>query len=268
MSALGVLLVVWTAQGTPVASRSALTPPAPSTSGADIVGGRQLEPDGAGGYRWPGTGFTAFIAPDGAVRFEDHRPLPSQVTVPVRAVAQAIKESTGRPDPRGPLGDGGGSGGLLGALGRNALRMVTNPTLVVNDEELRHDSHHAAKMTFIEGTATLRQRMREAYDRKQAGTVDGQARRRIQSIAADASLSLSQRHQLVFDLWDECDEAQAAGAAIRASIENEAARQFPAGDRRAFTAAELKRLNRGHEQQPFDPYRDPPAPAEPTAPTP
>jgi hypothetical protein len=258
MSALSVLLVVWTAQGAPAANRSVLTPPASPPSGADIVGGRRLEPDGAGGYRWPGTGFTAFITPDGAVRFEDHRPLPSQVTVPVRAVAQAIKESTGRPDPRGGLGsNGGGAGGILGALGRNALRMVTNPTLVVNDEELRHDSHHAAKMTFIEGTATLRQKMREAHDRKQAGAAEREARRAVQAIAADVSLSLSQRHQLIFDLWEECDETQAAGAATRTSIENEAGRQFPAGDRRGFTAAELQRLNASGRQQRFDPYRAP-----------
>jgi hypothetical protein len=137
--------------------------------------------------------------------------------------------------------------------------MVTHPTLVVSDEELRHDSHHAAKMSFLEGTAMFREGLRAAWERKTASAALGRLRTMVRTIAADESRPLAERHQLVFSLWDECDDS-AGGVAARATIEEEAGRQFPSGETRGFTAAELARLNAGH-RTPFSPYRADAAPA-------
>ena len=229
------------------------TPPKKAGSDADLPGGYHLEPTGAGGYRWRGTGFTALVAADGAVRFENDLPLAAQTTVPVRALAQAIKESNqgsrnhldGRPDVA--------PGGFLNALGRNALRMVTNPTLVLNDEDLHHDSHHAAKMSFLEGTARFREGLRASHDRKTASLAQDQIRQRVRSIAADQSMPIAQRHAVVFTLWDECADSP-IGQAARASIEDEAGRQFPAGGPTAFRDDELSQLSLGQKSV-FAPYR-------------
>src|SRR5207247_10009762 len=186
-----------------------------------------------------GDGFTASVASDGSVRFENDTKLPSEATVPVVAVAQAVKGMNPAPRPGGTAPHnkdygsppGRSSGGLVGALGRAATKLVTNPTLVVSDEELRHDSHHAAKMSFLEGTAKFREGLRIAWERKTAGGALGQLRRTVRSIAADESKPIGERHQLVFALWDECDDSP-AGAAAQATIEEEAGRQFPQGQPR------------------------------------
>ena len=45
--------------------------PEPHQDDAQLVGHYQLKPNGAGGYSWHGDGFTASVASDGSVRFEN-----------------------------------------------------------------------------------------------------------------------------------------------------------------------------------------------------
>jgi hypothetical protein len=232
-----------------------------------LVGRYQLKPN-HGGYSWHGDGFTAAVAVDGSVHFEEDVRLPGEATVPVVAVAQAVKginptsRSAGTP-PRNkdyaPATGSSPSGGLVSALGRAATKMVTHPTLVVSDEELRHDSHHAAKMSFLEGTAKFREGLRAAWERKTNSGALGRLRTMVRTIAADESKPLAERHRLVFSLWDECDDS-AGGVAARTTIEEEAGRQFPSGGVRGFTAAELAKLNAG-QRRPFSPYRADAVPA-------
>jgi hypothetical protein len=234
---------------------------------ADLPSKYQLRPNGSGGYRWQGPGFVAKVDAAGAVQFEDERPLPAQTTVPVRALAQAVKDANGgggtsAPGGVGPRGPGTGGppgGGFLNALGRNALKMITNPTLVVSDEELRRDPHHAAKMDFVEGTAKFRERLRLASDRKNATGALGQLRRTVQAIAADQARPVADRHRLVFELWDECEDSP-AGSSARQTVEEEAGRQFAAGSPSAFSSAELATFNTGQTTAQFSPYRAAPAP--------
>jgi hypothetical protein len=244
-----------------VAQAAAPMRPAPTERQDDVqlVGRYRLKPNGAGGYRWQGAGFTASIAADGSVRFESDAKLPSEVTVPVLAAAQAVKGL--RPPPRpggarpGAIAAGARrSDGPLGSVDQAVTNMVSNPTMVVSDEELRHDSHHAAKMSFLEETAKFRAGLRSAWDRKAASGALGQLRRTLRSIAADTSKPLADRHRLVFALWDECEDSP-DGAAARAAIEEEAGRQFPQGTAQAFTVKELADLNAGQKRAPFSPYR-------------
>jgi hypothetical protein len=251
MTTAAVLVLILTAQAgapdvaKPASKRAAQPPPAD----AEVAEKLQLKPDGAGGYRWAGSGFVASIAPDGNVSFKDDRPLPAQATVPVQALGRAIKETQQS------------GGGVLGVLGRTATKLVTNPTIAVSDAELFRDSHHAAKMSFLDRTARLRERMRAEHDRTAASGAINQLRKRAQEIGSDGSRSLAERHQLLFELWDECADSP-AGQSARAAIEDEAARQFPANTPRAFTATELARLNAGSKGPIFSPYRMAPSPQQ------
>jgi hypothetical protein len=199
------------------------------------VGGYHLERRDDGGYTWHGPHLTATIAADGRVHFFDERPTPGQAVNPVIAAAGAYKGATrGRNPVRG----------LLGA--------ITHPTLTLSDEDLRHDTRHGPKMAFLDATAVFRADLRAAFDRKARGGALEGLRQRVRAVAAD-SRPLPERHRLIFELWQECEDSP-SGALARAAIEDEVRRQLPAGTPRAFTAAELTQLNAG-QKPPFAPYR-------------
>jgi hypothetical protein len=226
-----------------VAQAAAPAADKPIQRGDLTVGNYRLQQRDGGGYVWHGPRLTAFIAQDGRVSFVDERGAPGQAVAPVAAAAHAYKRAT--------PGGGARSGGR--SLLDSAIHMVTNPTLVVSDEDLRHDHHHNAKMDFLDATAALRTDMRAASGRKARGGALAALRQRVRAIAADEARPLPERHQLVFELWQECEDS-AGGAQARAAIEDETRRQLPAGSPRAFTAAELAGLNAG-QRPPFAPYR-------------
>jgi hypothetical protein len=200
------------------------------------VGAYHLERQDTGGYLWHGPHLTAFIAEDGRVRFVDERPIPGPAVTPVLAAAQAHKD----------LGRGRNPG-------RSLLRLITNPTLALSDEDLRREHHHGPKMAFIDGTAEFRAGLRAAFDRQARGGAVAGLRQRVRAIAADQARPLAERHHLIFELWQECEESP-GGADARAAIEDEVRRQLPAGTPRAFSAAELAALSAG-QTRPFAPYR-------------
>ena len=78
-------------------------------------------------------------------------------------------------------------------------------------------------------------------------------RQRVRTIAADERRPLAERHRLIFELWQECEDS-ADGARARAAIEDETRRQLPAGGPRGFGAGELGQLNAGQVPA-FEPYR-------------
>jgi hypothetical protein len=228
----GVALLVLVAQGAAVAGDAAVSDEL-NRRGDRTVGKYRLERTDQGGYVWHGPHLTASIAPDGRVRFADERPTPGQAVAPVLGAARAYQ--TQRP--------------------QSLLRILTNPTLVVSDEDLRHDTHHGPKMEFIETTAAFRADLRAAFDHRAQGAAIAALRQRVRAIATDPSRPLAERHHLVFELWQECEDSP-GGAQARAAIEDEARLQLPAGTPRAFTTAELARLNAG-EPRPFGPYARP-----------
>lgn len=225
-------------------ARATRTPRAP---GEVEVAGYRLVPEAAGGYVWKGTGFRGHVARDGAVRFEDDFKLPGPAMAPLVAVAEAVTPMTpprtasgapgllmGEPADRG--------GGVSGFLGRAATNLLTRPKLTVSDEDLRRETHHAAKMDFLTATAKFRADLRAAADRSAAGGALAELRRRVASIARDLSRPAAERRRLIFELWDECDDSP-NGQTARAAIAQEAAHHFPANTRDAFTAAELARFH-------------------------
>jgi hypothetical protein len=202
-----------------------------------------------GGYVWRGPHMSAFVAEDGRVSFVEEKGLPGQVVAPVAALAQAHKAMA---SVAGQRGSGGGKAAARSLLD-SATRMVTNPTMALSDEDLRHDHHHAAKMAFLEATAEFRADLRAAFDRKARGGAVWGLRQRVRTIAGDESRPLAERHRLIFELWQECEDS-ADGARARAAIEDETRRQLAAGGPRAFSAGELGQLNAGQVPA-FEPYK-------------
>ena len=86
-----------------------------------------------------------------------------------------------------------------------------------------------------------------------------QLKTRLEGLLADPSLSLAHRHELVFEMWDECVDAGAdgldLGAAARATVMAFIRRAFPPDGPDAYLASELATLNRRRTSRaPFDPY--------------
>jgi hypothetical protein len=212
------------------------------------LGGYHLQRRDQGGYVWRGPQMTAFVGEDGRVSFVEEKGLPGQVVAPVGALAQAHKAMA---SPAGPRRSGGGKAAR--SLLDSATRMVTNPTMALSDEDLRHDHHHAAKMAFLEATAEFRAELRAAFDRKARGGAVWGLRQRVRTTAADESRPLAERHRLIFELWQECEDSP-DGARARAAIEDETRRQLPPGGPRAFSAGELGQLNAGQVPA-FAPYK-------------
>ncbi len=224
------------------AGKPAVTPVPAKTAAADRLGtgNYRLQAHGNGGYRWRGPVFTAVITRDGTVTFEDHRPLPAQVAVPVVAVAKAAS----RPDPRKGEPPRERGKGLLGIVADAAKQIVTQPTLAISDAEIFRDSHHAAKMDFLEQTGELRRKLHATEDEREEKAGLGGLRRHIQQVANDESLSLPARRRVIYLLWRECEDS-AAGRRARTIIESEALRQFPPHTPRAYSQDELAKLNAG-----------------------
>lgn len=99
----------------------------------------------------------------------------------------------------------------------------------------------------------------------------------LEALWADASKPASERRRLLFERWDECEEAPGdvldraakgisetdaergrGGEELRRRIEAFVRQVAPAGSPQAFDAAELSRLNaRRSSRQRFDPYAPP-----------
>jgi hypothetical protein len=73
-------------------------------------------------------------------------------------------------------------------------------------------------------------------------------------VARAVEEALAERRQLLFELWDECDNTN-SGREARASILAFIRRRLPLGGADAYSPDELERLNgRRTTAEPFDPY--------------
>jgi hypothetical protein len=235
------------------------------------VGRYQLRRDDKGGYLSETEAFVARIAPDGSVAFSDRFRLPGPVVWPVMVAAQLLQDATN--------GTPGGQSTSSAYGTKIPTYKAKVPTLTLGEDDLRKDSHHAQKMSFLEATERLRARMRAAQPGTPAPTrakadAAGEAneraleswRRRVEAIARDPGRPAADRRRTLFDLWDECD-GSAQGLSARAAVEATARRHFPPGHTDGYRADELATFNRGRPAaQRFDPYR--PAPPRPAPGTP
>jgi hypothetical protein len=236
------------------------------------VGRYQLRGDDRGGYLSETEAFVARIAPDGSVAFSDRFRLPGPVVWPVMVAAQLLQDATNGKDAAGRS--------TSSAYGTKIPTYKAKvPTLTLGDDDLRKDSHHAQKMSFLEATERLRARMRAAQPgtpapaaakADPAGEANERAleswRRRLEAVARDRGRPAADRRRTLFELWDECD-GSAQGLAARAAVEATARRHFPPGHTDGYRADELATFNRGRPApQRFDPYRPAPPPPAPRSP--
>jgi hypothetical protein len=85
--------------------------------------------------------------------------------------------------------------------------------------------------------------------------------------ALSSTASTAQRHELIFEIWDEIDDGadgpERGGAAARATILAFIRRTFPPGGPDAYSADAILALNRRrYSRDPFDPYGTLPAAAK------
>ena len=200
------------------------------------IGRYRLQQHKDGHYVVETESFVARIAEDGSVSFRDVPRLPGPLTAPIVAASQIVGAAT--------------TGGWK-ATRKVAEAVATNPTLTVSEEDVRKDTHHAHKMTFLAETAPFREGLRRTRDR---AALVGWGRR-VNAIAGDRRVPAEQRRQTLFQLWLECEDSE-AGDRARQAIEAAVRQHLPIGSRDAFTVKELQRLNAGRAPGArFQPYR-------------
>lgn len=168
-----------------------------------------------GGYRFDGHAFTARIAPDGRVEFED----------------------TGATARREGLGVGG-TFDITDRIMRNHGQ----------------DPYSSERAWFMAQTRELRDEMtlraRTADDDAALRGLGG----RMLRVWRDASRPAHARRAALFRLWDDCADDE-VGRRARAAVERFVRQRLPRGGPDGYTAAELTALNAGRSSpEAFRPY--------------
>ena len=116
------------------------------------------------------------------------------------------------------------------------------------------DPYSYEKRKFLEATWDMRIRMRVIADAERLRTALRELPDYLESIWRDARRPAAERRQLLYLLWEECDERTPGGVQARATIEGYVRRRLPPGVADAYSEAELARLNARHTPA-FAPYR-------------
>lgn len=241
-----------------IPSPRAMAPPeagvAPVTEDSFGALGLTRQRDGTLLYVDPGKRFTAAFNDDGTVRFGDR---------------------WGR-DQDGRRMRGSGWALMQANPGGLALGGPSEWLLALQDRMGGPERHGAAKREFLARTAEVRTRMTIAWTLQLLDYRLRTLEQELEILWGAAGSSPAARRELLFQRWDECDEAfnirpageiteEAASALDRARvdtaekarrvIEGFVRRRLPQKGKDAFTAAELADMNqRRTSQQPFQPY--------------
>lgn len=248
---------------------------------ASSDGGPRLESLGDGRLRHRDPRFTATIAADGSVEFQDVviKPQASLLGLDVLKGKLDAPKPIARDNfeeralyPQGPptaatfVGIGGGFGGILAAL-VSKLRRKAGGLGTDNGR-----SNMAAKARFLADTEAVRMRLAHAWLKQRLAEQQAALVDQVLVIWRDTSRSLAERRRQIFVLWDECadsaelrspaDEIRAAAASeARGRIEALIRMLAPQDSAWRFTAAELTMFNAQRQSQArFDPYASSAAP--------
>ncbi|RLB56747.1 MAG: hypothetical protein DRJ42_02410 [Deltaproteobacteria bacterium] len=174
-----------------------------------------------GSYDFTGHAFSARIAPDGTVSFDD------------RPGVDLDSPSFSRPNGLVPSGSFDIADAVSRARG--------------------HDPYRHERTWFMRETEELRDRLADAADatnqRRGMARMNGDLRR----LWAGRGTA-QRRRQRIFAMWDDCTEDE-IGRHARAAILNFVRRSLAAGTADAYPASELGELNRQRmSREPFTPY--------------
>jgi hypothetical protein len=241
----------------------------------------RLEPEG-GGLVYRGKPFTAHIAADGSVRFEDQRgvtralPTPTSLPAGTPTLQGTLRDLLGprrrgsgpRPKPSGPPPRSTAYIPPNWASPRELCQdpksscffdqrdVVTSGVFVDWERHLvglpARTSNREEKARFLAVTAPLRARMAAQAHAENLRAALWDLPALLDRIWSDRRYSAAERRRLLFELWAEyagTPESEAACATILAFIR----RRLPAGSRDGYTDAELDRY-RTVAGRVFDPY--------------
>jgi hypothetical protein len=240
-------------------------PPAPSVTptrqgmpAPDELGelGLERQADGSYLYRDPSARFTARFQPDGTVWFGDRWKRPN---------------SRDRQNGRCCALPAEGLVGLSPFYGAS-MRGPLEWFLAAQGQDI----YANAKADLMDSTRELRTRLAIAWHLEHLRRKLGELDQELLAAWSDRSRPAAARRELLFRLWDECDEAfalelgdipadaittidaarVATAEAARDRIESFVRRHLPAGGLHAFSSAELQRLNaKRRSRDAFAPYR-------------
>jgi hypothetical protein len=136
------------------------------------------------------------------------------------------------------------------------IRAVADVNDLVEKQVLGRELYSAEKAWFLEQTRELRTQLAAAARRRELQQANRALERTLQDVLSDGALSIAQKHDAVFLLWQDCGE-DAQQKAHRRSVEAFVRRYMPRGSPLGFHADELERFNaqRGALQK-FEPYSD------------
>lgn len=234
----------------------------------------ELRPDGEGNLIHEDGALYAKISPDGSVTFGRRRGVsvdelhrggksPDPIEQEIRDLHTTLP---GVPLTvfKAPAGDCGG-GGCDDAAG---LGLTIRPNSDLNDLVLRakgEDPLAAKKRRFLRLTEELRDQLATRYEEANQRRAKVHASRNLERLWSDADLDFAAKRRLLFELWEECEEATGpggedpavadAGQEARDHIVAFIRRRLPPGSPEAYTPAELRRLNATRtSRQAFAPY--------------
>ena len=136
------------------------------------------------------------------------------------------------------------------------LRVVADVNDIVERQILGRELYSAEKQWFLEQTRELRLQLSAEARRRELLQAKRALERTLQELLSDHALSMSQRHEAVFLIWQDCGE-DAQQQAHRHAVEAFVRRYMPQDSELGFPAEELQRFNneRGSLQK-FEPYAD------------
>jgi hypothetical protein len=232
------------------APRPAYLPAAPTSPPARerAAPGLELRRDPGKGWIYQHAGFTARVAEDGSVRFEDrhgeiHVALPVPLPMPegtptLEGSLRKLVNPHARPRPPSPSPSPEPAGPQLTPYRPDPMEWCRYPnpcfytaavmvvalagTFDLNDEILRlqhKDPYRNQKAAFLASTLAFRQELgRRAAHRAEARALD-ELRRRLDAIDADRKLSPAARRAAIEALRDELDPDPAIAGPARVLIE-------------------------------------------------
>ena len=124
-----------------------------------------------------------------------------------------------------------------------------------------NDPYASRKLDFMDRTRDERVRMGERERQRQRDATEQTVRRHLTRLWARPDLSMAQKKEALFELWDDCAESDdpgdgEAGARARNHVLGFIRGKLPAGSEHAYTEAELARLDaRRQSKAHFAPYQ-------------
>ncbi len=238
-----------------------------------------LDPTRDGGYLYIDERFTAVVAPDGAVTFDDVRISSPAVRLGVvdwliskrndrrRAPPPPMALPPFRPDPKeaDPIHRAGIHYSAMSPYaGSNRAHL---PMLVgvsggfdLTDEFMRiftkNDPYRYEKARFLSTTSEFRLKLAVAAQTLNLVKALADLPARLRRVLRDERFTARERRRVLFLLWDEVDRDDPEHRKAADILTTFVRRELPASGPDAFTADELRALNAGRPH-PFAPYAPP-----------